>query len=164
MKDYCILAGGCFWCIAMPFYNIKGVTKVISGYAGGKEINPTYEEVKAQLTSHREVIKIEYDNEIISFKELLDIYFTMIDPYDDGGQFIDRGNSYTTAIFYKNSDMETIASNKIKEIETKTNRKVFVSLIKESSFYEAEEYHQNYGLKNPVEIENELIESGRKVK
>lgn len=162
MKNYCILAGGCFWCIAMPFYEKEGVSKVISGYAGGKEINPTYKEVKEQHTTHREVIKIEYDDEIISFKELLDIYFSMIDPFDEGGQFIDRGNSYTTAIFYRTAEMKKISKDKIEEIQNISNKKVAVKIIKETNFYEAEEYHQNYGLKNPLKIEKEFIESGRK--
>lgn len=162
MKTYCILAGGCFWCIAMPFYDMKGVSKVVSGYAGGKEINPTYEDVKAQKTGHREVIKIEYEDEIVSFEELLDIYFSMIDPFDDGGQFIDRGNSYTTAIFYKNEEMKKISLAKIKEIENISHRQVKVELIKETNFFDAEDYHQEYGLKNPEKIEKELIDSGRK--
>ena len=162
MNNYCILAGGCFWCIAMPFYEKEGVNKVISGYAGGKEINPTYEDVKLQKTTHREVIKIKYNDEVVSFDELLDIYFSMIDPFDDGGQFIDRGNSYTTAIFYRDEEMKCISINKIKEIENKFNKEVKVKLIKETNFYEAEEYHQEYGLKNPLEIEKEFKESGRK--
>ena len=85
----------------------------------------------------------------------------MIDPFDGGGQFIDRGNSYTTAIFYRDEEMKCISINKIKEIENKFNKEVKVKLIKETNFYEAEEYHQEYGLKNPLEIEKEFKESGR---
>ena len=113
-------------------------------------------------TTHREVIKIKYNDEVVSFDELLDIYFSMIDPFDDGGQFIDRGNSYTTAIFYRDEEMKCISINKIKEIENKFNKEVKVKLIKETNFYEAEEYHQEYGLKNPLEIEKEFKDSGRK--
>ncbi len=161
-ENYCIFAGGCFWCIAMPFYEKEGVMKVISGYSGGKEINPTYEEVKSQLTSHKESIKIIYDEEKVTYQELLDIYFNHIDPYDDGGQFIDRGESYTTAIFYKEENMFEIIKSYIYDFESKNNKKVKVKILKESEFYLAEEYHQNYGLKNPELIEKELIESGRK--
>lgn len=163
-QSYCILAGGCFWCIAMPYYECKGVSRVISGYCGGEEINPTYEDVKAQKTSHREVIKIIYDSSIISFKELIEIYFANIDPFDGEGQFIDRGLSYSPAIFYKDENELNIAKECIKKIEKDNNKKVEVLLIKEKQFYDAEEYHQDYGLKNPSEIEKELIESGRKNK
>ncbi|MBQ9730600.1 MAG: peptide-methionine (S)-S-oxide reductase MsrA [Bacilli bacterium] len=161
-ENYCIFAGGCFWCIAMPFYETKGVIKVLSGYSGGKEINPTYKQVKAQETSHKECIKIIYDEEIVSYEELLDIYFNHIDPYDDGGQFIDRGESYTTAIFYKNHEMLKKIKEYILRIERVSNKEVKVKLTEECEFYLAEEYHQEYGLKNPDAIEKELIESGRK--
>jgi len=156
------LAGGCFWCIAMPFYETKGVIQVLSGYSGGEEINPSYEDVKSQKTSHRECIKIEYDEEVVSYKELLKIYFDHINPFDDGGQFIDRGNSYTTAIYYRNNKMYESAKSIIESIEMESNKKVAVELLEEKDFYMAEEYHQNYGLKNPELIEKELIESGRK--
>ena len=88
-ENYCILAGGCFWCIAMPYYELDGVVKVYSGYGGGKEVNPSYKEVKNQKTSHKECIKIVYDEEKVSFKEILEIYFNHINPFDSEGQFID---------------------------------------------------------------------------
>ena len=161
-ETYCILAGGCFWCIAMPYYELDGVKNVYSGYSGGKEINPTYYEVKHQKTSHKECIKIVYDEDKVSFEQILKIYFEHIDPYDDGGQFIDRGDSYTTAIFYRDENMYHIAKNYIDGIENEFKKNVKVKLLKEELFYLAEEEHQNYGLKNPLEIEKELIESGRK--
>lgn len=160
--DYCILAGGCFWCIAMPYYDCNGVKQVISGYAGGTEVNPTYEEVKAQKTHHLESIKIIYDTTILSYHDILSIYFDAIDPFDEGGQFIDRGESYTTAVFIKNEEMKKEASSFIKDIERKTLKKVHVKILDESTFYVAEEYHQDYCLKNPEEMEKELILSGRK--
>ena len=159
MKSY--FAGGCFWCIADPFYLEKGVIKVISGYSGGSEENPRYEDVKAQKTGHRETIEIEYDENIISYRELLNIFFQNIDPFDDGGQFIDRGSSYTTAIFYRNEIEKDIAYKKIEEVEEKYKKDVKVSLIPFINFYNAEEYHQEYSLKNKEAFQKELEESGR---
>ena len=161
-ENYCILAGGCFWCIAMPYYELDGVLKVYSGYGGGKEVKPTYKDVKNQMTSHKECIKIIYDEDKVSFEKLLNIYFDHINPFDSEGQFIDRGESYTTAIFYRDEEMLKIAKQLVNKIELETNKKVEVKLLKETTFYLAEEEHQEYGLKNPEDIEKELKESGRK--
>jgi peptide-methionine (S)-S-oxide reductase len=157
----CVLAGGCFWCASKPYYEYDGILNVYSGYTGGSEISPTYEDVKKQRTSHKEAIKLIYDSSIISYKDILDIYFNTIDPFDDGGQFIDRGDSYTTAIYYNNEDDKNIALEYIKNIETRFNQKVCVPVLEEMVFYMAEEYHQDYAIKNPIEMEKELIESGR---
>ena len=158
----CVFAGGCFWCMAKPYYEYEGVKKVLSGYCGGDEKFPTYEQVKNQKTSHRETVKIIYDSTIISFEKLLDIYFDSIDPFDEEGQFIDKGFSYTTAIFYNDEIEKEKTKNKIREIEEKYNKKVSVKIIKMHPFYLAEEVHQDYSLKNPIEMEQELILSGRK--
>ena len=160
-KDYCILAGGCFWCIAYPFYELKGVIKVISGYSGGATCNPTYEEVKTQTTGHYEVIKIEYDSSLITYEEILKVYLENIDPFDDGGQYIDRGPSYTLAVFYRDSNMKERAK---KVIDNTFNKATAIKLISEKEFYIAEEYHQEYALKNPKEIEEEFKISLRNYK
>ena len=160
-KDYCILAGGCFWCIAYPFYELKGVLKVISGYSGGVTNNPTYEEVKSQTTGHYEVIKIEYDSSLITYEEILKVYLENIDPFDDGGQYIDRGPSYTLAVFYRDSNMKERAK---KVIDNTFNKPTAIKLILEKEFYVAEEYHQEYALKNPKEIEEEFKISLRNYK
>ena len=161
---YCVLAGGCFWCIAYPYYNLDGVKKVYSGYSGGEEINPSYKEVKSQKTTHRECIKIEYDEDVISYEEILNLFFENINPFDDGGQFIDRGFSYTTAIFYRDEMMLETINKIIEKVEISSNQKVAVQVLKEDIFYLAEDEHQEYALKNPEAMEQELIESGRKVK
>lgn len=161
-ETYCILAGGCFWCISMPYYEIKGINKIISGFCGGTEINPTYEDVKAQKTTHMESIKIVYDESIISYKEILKIFFDNIDPFDDGGQFIDRGYSYTTAIFYQNDLMKDYILDYINIFEAKHDKKVCVKVLKESEFYLAEEYHQDFSIKNKDLMAKELVISGRK--
>ena len=130
-------AGGCFWCVT-PIYKIYGVDTVVCGYSGGDEPNPTYEDVKKQKTGHRETIELTYDTENVDYGKLLDIYLANVDPFDGEGQFIDKGFSYTLAIYYQ------------------------IALEKFKSFYKAEEEHQDYYLKNPEAFENEMIESGRR--
>ena len=159
MKAY--FAGGCFWCVT-PIYKMYGVDKVTCGYSGGDEVNPTYEEVKAQKTGHRETIMLEYDNNTVTYDNLLDIYFSNVDPFDKDGQYIDKGFSYTLAIYYTTEEEKRIAEERIRKIEEESGKKTYVAIEPFKSFYEAEEYHQDYYLKNPVEFEKELIESGRK--
>ncbi|MCR4781624.1 MAG: peptide-methionine (S)-S-oxide reductase MsrA [Lachnospiraceae bacterium] len=154
-------AGGCFWCVT-PIYKIYGVDKVICGYSGGDEENPTYEDVKAQKTGHRETICLCYDQNNVDYATLLDIYLNNVDPYDGEGQFIDKGFSYTLAIYYTSEEEYEIAKGKIEALEKSSGKKVEISLEPFKSFYEAEEYHQDYYLKNPEAFEKELRESGRK--
>lgn len=155
-------AGGCFWCITPVFAETEGVKKVTSGYSGGTEENPSYKEVKSQSTGHRECIRIDYDENILSFNELLDIFVAEVDPFDEGGQFIDRGYSYTLAVYYNNEKEKDTTENRISEIEKNEGKKVFISVEPFGAFYTAEEEHQDYYLKHPVEFEKELVESGRK--
>lgn len=159
MKAY--FAGGCFWCVT-PIYKIYGVDQVTCGYSGGDEVNPTYEDVKAQKTGHRETIELTYDPANVTYDKLLDIYLANVDLFDGEGQFIDKGFSYTLAIYYNSDEEKAIAEKKIKELEQETGKKVQISVEKFKSFYEAEEEHQDYYLKNPEAFEKELIESGRK--
>lgn len=154
-------AGGCFWCIT-PIFKIYGASNVISGYSGGDEVNPTYEDVKHQKTGHREAIAVEYDNEKVSFADLLEIYLANVDPFDGEGQFIDRGHSYTLAIYYTNEEEKDIAMMALQELEEAEGKEVKIAVEAFKSFYPAEEYHQDYYLKNPEAFEKELIESGRK--
>lgn len=154
-------AGGCFWCVT-PIYKMYGVDKVICGYAGGDEVNPTYEDVKHQKTGHRETIKLVYDPAKVSYDKLLDIYLANVDPFDGEGQFIDKGFSYTLAVFYQTDDEKETALSKIAETELRSGRKAQIAVLPYKNFYEAEEYHQDYYLKNPEAFEKELIESGRK--
>lgn len=156
--DVAYFAGGCFWCITPVFKSTKGVISVISGYSGGDENNPKYEDVKAQKTGHRETIKIEFDSEVISYRELLNIFFANVDLGDDQGQYIDRGYSYTLAVYYTTEQQKRIIDSKLTEYD----KPIYVAVEKFKSFYEAEEYHQDYYLKNPKEFEEELIKSGRK--
>ena len=154
-------AGGCFWCVT-PIYKMYGVDQVICGYAGGDEVNPTYEQVKHQETGHRETIKLVYDPEKVAYGKLLDIFLANVDPYDAEGQFIDKGFSYTLAVFYTSEDEKNAALEKISALEKESGKKAQIAVLPYKNFYEAEEYHQDYYLKNPEAFEKELIESGRK--
>ena len=162
MKSTAYFAGGCFWCITPTFKEMEGVFDVISGYSGGDEENPVYADVKYQRTGHRETIRIDYDPETVSFETLFDIFLSGVDPFDGGGQFIDRGHSYTLAVYYQNEDERRIASAATAALETESGKTVHISVEPFKSFYDAEEEHQNYYRKHPREFEQELIDSGRK--
>lgn len=155
-------AGGCFWCITPAFKETAGVLDVISGYSGGDEENPVYADVKYQRTGHRETIRIDYNPEIVSFETLFDIFLAGVDPFDAGGQFIDRGHSYTLAVYHLNDTERQIAQAAIRRLEAESGQSVYISLEPFKHFYMAEEEHQDYYLKHPAEFEQELIDSGRK--
>ncbi|CBK75830.1 methionine-S-sulfoxide reductase [Butyrivibrio fibrisolvens 16/4] len=159
MKAY--FAGGCFWCVT-PIYKIYGVDSVVCGYSGGDEINPSYEDVKAQKTGHRETIELTYDESNVDYDKLLDIYLANVDPFDGEGQYIDKGFSYTLAIYYQNEKELQLAQEKIAELEASSGKKTHIALEPFKSFYKAEEEHQDYYLKNPEAFEEELKSSGRK--
>lgn len=154
-------AGGCFWCITPVFAEMPGVTQVVSGYCGGSEAAPTYEDVKHQRTGHRETIAIHYDEAAVSFESLLDVFLDSVDPFDPGGQFIDRGRSYTLAVYYTREEEASLARQKIQALQTASNREVCISVEPFCAFYDAEEYHQDYYRKNPEAFREELVASGR---
>ena len=160
-KETAYFAGGCFWCITPAFRELPGVSDVVSGYSGGGEENPTYEDVKYQRTGHRETIRIDYDPEKVSFDALMDIFLGSVDPYDPDGQFIDRGFSYTLAIYYCSERQQTAAERKIRALDEAEGKQVYIRVEPFRSFWQAEEYHQDYYLKNPEAFRKELIESGR---
>ena len=162
MKDTAYFAGGCFWCITPTFDLTDGVERVTSGYSGGTEDNPTYEDVKHQRTGHRETIRIDYDAEKVSYVTLFDIFLSGVDPFDGGGQFIDRGHSYTLAVYYLTEEERRIAETGIANLEAESGQTVHISVEPFKNFYCAEEEHQDYYLKHPAEFEQELIDSGRK--
>ena len=159
---YAYFAGGCFWCVTPIFKIQNGVSRVVSGFSGGDEKDPSYEDVKRQLTGHRETVCIEYDPDIISYGALLDIFLAGVDPYDGEGQYIDRGRSYTLAVYYLTEDERNEALLKIRESKEAAGREIFIEVEPFKSFYPADEEHQDYYLKNPEAYEKELIESGRK--
>lgn len=154
-------AGGCFWCITPTFQEMDGVHKVISGYSGGKEKDPTYLDVKYQRTGHRETICIHYDEQKVSYAQLLEIFLNGVDPFDEGGQYIDRGHSYTLAVYYQTDEEQHLAHRAIHSLVEASGQKVYVSIEPFRSFYTAEEEHQDYYLKHPEEFRQELVDSGR---
>ena len=156
-------AGGCFWCMEHPFDEMEGVIKVISGYTGGHTENPTYKEVSSRKTGHLEAIQITYDPSKIGYSELLEKFWKQIDPTDGGGQFVDRGSQYGTAIFYHNEDQKYLAeTSKARLNESGAYmKKIVTEIIKATKFYEAEDYHQDYYRKCPVQYKTYRSSSGR---
>lgn len=139
-------AGGCFWCTEADFEKLTGVVKVISGYTGGGKENPTYGEVTSGKTGHVEAVQVYYDPSKISYEELLDTFWKHIDPSDGGGQFVDRGPQYRSAIFYHDEEQRQLAE-KSKEALGKSgkfNKPIVTEILQFTKFYEAEEYHQDY--------------------
>lgn len=144
------LAGGCFWCVESDFDQIPGVVETISGYAGGTTDNPTYKQVSAGGTGHREAVQITYDPSQVSYEELLMAFWSSVDPTDPGGQFCDRGESYQTAIFVADDVERQIAEASKKMAEEVLGREIVTPIEEAGPFFPAEAYHQDYYEKNPA--------------
>jgi|FLOH01.1.fsa_nt_gi peptide methionine sulfoxide reductase msrA/msrB len=158
-----ILAGGCFWCMEHPYEDRPGISKVISGFTGGKQKNPTYNQVASGSTLHVEAVEIHYDPEKISYNDILEIFWRNIDPTDAGGQFVDRGKQYTTGIFYKSEQQKQIAEQSKKRIEAgkRFSKKIVTKIVQAGEFYPAEEYHQDFFKKNYIRYRVYRAGSGR---
>ena len=158
-----IFAGGCFWCMEPPFEKLTGVVDAVSGYIGGTLENPTYKKVASGQTKHLEVVKVIYDPEKISYENLLDVFWRQINPTDDGGQFVDRGYQYTTAIFVKNEKERKLAKASKKKLrDSEIFDKEIVTPIRDATeFYKAEDYHQDYYIKSDVKYKYYRSKSGR---
>lgn len=152
-----IFAGGCFWCMTKPFDQMPGIISVRSGYTGGDVENPTYEQVKSGTTGHTEAVKIVFDKTIISYEELLEIYWHQTDPTDAAGQFQDRGSNYRPVIFVKNETQRQAAERSLKNlIASERFKKPIVTKIEPACpFYEAEGEHQQFYKKDPKRMEFE---------
>ncbi|MEF9935165.1 MAG: peptide-methionine (R)-S-oxide reductase MsrB [Clostridium sp.] len=159
-----MFAGGCFWCMVKPFDMYRGVKSVKVGYSGGEVKNPSYEEVASKRTGHREVVEIQFDNSVISYNDLLDIFFRSIDPTDSGGQFNDRGEVYKTAVYYYDEVQREAALKYIDSLgkSGKFNKPIAVEVLNAKEFYLAEEEHQDYYKKNPLHYKLYYKGSGRK--
>lgn len=155
------LAGGCFWCMEPPFDQAEGVAATIVGYTGGRVENPSYEQISTGNTGHREAVEIHYDPEMISYPQLLEIFWNTIDPHDEGGQYVDRGSQYTTAIYYHSEEQKNQAIASKAALEQKTGNKVATEILPAVSFYPAEEYHQDFYQKKPTHYQNYKKGSGR---
>ncbi|MEJ2529827.1 MAG: peptide-methionine (S)-S-oxide reductase MsrA [Gammaproteobacteria bacterium] len=156
-------SGGCFWCTESDFEKIDGVVKVISGFTGGKLKNPTYEQVSSGTTQHLESVEVYFDPKRVSYKKLLDAVWKMINPTDDGGQFVDRGHQYTTAIFYHNETQKKLAEASRKALDTsgRYDKPIVTPIRKALPFYPAEAYHQDYYKRNPIRYHFDRWKSGR---
>ena len=141
-------AGGCFWCMEESFDKIKGVVKSVSGYTGGHLKNPTYKDVIYKDTGHVEAIEVSYNSTVVSYEDLLKVFWKNIDPFDRFGQFCDKGKSYRSAVFYENKDQKKKIVDSIIQIEKRFNSDVVTLIWQFKKFYPAEDYHQDYYQKN----------------
>ena len=156
-------AGGCFWCVESDFEKVEGVIEVISGYTGGRVDNPTYEQVSAGGTGHLEAVQVVYDPEKVSYRELLEVFWRHVDPTDPGGQFVDRGPQYRSAIFYHNEEQKQMAEESRSELEKsgRFDKPVVTEILAFLKFYKAEDYHQDYHAKSPIRYNFYRFNSGR---
>ena len=156
-------AGGCFWCVEAEFEKLDGVSEVVSGFSGGSIINPTYRQVSSGSTRHIEAVQVFYDENIISYDELLYSFWRQINPTDDGGQFVDRGYQYKPAIFFHNQEQKLAAQQSTKDLAAtgRFDSALKTDLSKFKAFYAAEDYHQDYYKKNPVRYKFYRYNSGR---
>jgi peptide methionine sulfoxide reductase msrA/msrB len=163
MQEKAIFAGGCFWCMEPPFEKLDGVKEAISGYTGGMKPDPTYQEVSSGTTGHVEAVEVIYDPAKVSYERLLDVFWRQIDPTDGGGQFVDRGSSYVTGIFYFTEEQRRLAeaSKQALERSGRFDKPIVTPISAAGPFYRAEEYHQDYYKKNPIRYKFYRHNSGR---
>jgi peptide-methionine (S)-S-oxide reductase len=151
MTEQATLAGGCFWCLEAVYLNVRGVEKVESGYAGGQVADPTYEAVCTGRTGHAEVVQVTYDPQVISYRELLEIFFTIHDPTTLNRQGADSGTQYRSAIFYHSPAQKTEAEQMIATLDREKvyDSAIVTQVVPLDRFYPAEEYHRDYYRRNP---------------
>jgi len=161
-----IFAGGCFWCVEKDFDHVPGVVKTVSGYTGGTTKNPTYQQVGAGGSGHIEAVEITFDPTKVDYSTLLDVFWRSVDPTDAGGQFCDRGESYTTAVFATSSEQRKLAeASKMKLMDSKLLDDPIATPIRDATpFYPAEGYHQDYYKKNPFRYKLYRAGCGRDLK
>src|SRR6266850_2482292 len=145
-----LFAGGCFWCMQPPFEKLTGVTSVTAGYTGGAGASPTYKDYAQK--GHIEAVEITYDPARISYSQLLDVFWRQINPTDGGGQFVDRGPKYRSAIFFLNDEQKRLAEKSKEELgkSRRYDKPIVTEILAASTFYPAEDYHQDYYKKNPI--------------
>lgn len=163
MTEKALFAGGCFWCMEPPFEKEPGVLSVVSGYTGGSKVQPTYKEVSSGSTGHLEAVLITFDPKIVSYKRIIEVFWHQIDPTDDGGQFVDRGAQYKSAIFYFSPEQKKVAEDSKAEMDKLGifKKPIVTKIEKAGPFFEAEEYHQDYYKKNPLRYKYYRYASGR---
>ena len=153
------LAGGCFWCLEAVYLQLKGVEKVVSGYSGGQTSNPSYEQVCAGTTGHAEVVQITYNPDIISYEDLLSVFFTIHDPTTLNRQGADVGTQYRSAIYYHTPEQQRIAQEFIEKLEAAGvwDNRIVTEITPAAEFYAAEAYHQNYYANNPYQAYCQVV-------
>jgi peptide methionine sulfoxide reductase msrA/msrB len=158
-----VFAGGCFWCMEPPYEKLEGVSQVISGYIGGKKNTANYDQVARGKTEHYEAVEIHYNPKLVSYSELVEIFWRQIDPTDAGGSFVDRGPQYRSAIFYNNEEEKqtALASKKSLANSGQFKKPIATEVLKTTTFYVAEDYHQDYYLKSPTRYKYYRSRSGR---
>jgi peptide-methionine (S)-S-oxide reductase len=158
-----IFAGGCFWCMEPPFDKTKGVISTTSGYTSGHKKNPTYQQVSAGGSGHTEAIQIIYDPKKVSYAELLEIFWKNIDPVAVNRQFCDAGTQYRSGIYYLNEAQQTAAQQSLQQLQQNKpfQEKIATEIVAASTFYPAEDYHQDYYLKNPIRYKFYRYRCGR---
>jgi peptide-methionine (S)-S-oxide reductase len=156
-------AGGCFWCMEEIFEGVDGVVSATSGYMGGHQGNPSYEEVSAGGTGHAESVEVSYDPAKVTYTKLLEFYWRNIDPTDPQGQFCDKGTQYRSAIFYHDETQKRLAEESKKAVEKSKPFRgpILTEIVPASQFYPAEEYHQNFSQKNPLRYKLYKYNCGR---
>jgi len=150
-SETAIFAGGCFWCMEEAFDEVKGVVETVSGYTGGHVENPTYSDVTAETSGHKEAVRVRYDPAKVTYAELLDVYWRNVDPFDPAGQFCDKGDSYRAAIFVLNDAQRKLAAESKQTVEKRFGRTVATAIQPAATFWPAEGYHQNYHNTNPLQ-------------
>ncbi|TDA68230.1 peptide-methionine (S)-S-oxide reductase [Sulfuricurvum sp. IAE1] len=146
-----LLGGGCFWCIEAVYHRVRGVESAISGYAGGKRKNPSYEQVCTGATGHAEVVEVTFDPDIITYGEILEIFWAIHDPTTLNAQGADRGTQYRSVIYYYNEQQRQAALESIRKAQNDWNDPIVTELSPLSEFYPAEPYHQNYYDEHPTQ-------------
>jgi peptide-methionine (S)-S-oxide reductase len=160
-KAVATFAGGCFWCTESDFDKVPGVIETLSGYTGGRKVNPTYEEVSAGGTGHIESVQVTYDPSVVSYQKLLDVYWHSIDPLTANQQFCDVGTQYRSAIFFHDAEQQRLALASKAALAGRFKSPIVTEILPASKFYRAEEYHQNYHDKNPVRYKFYRFNCGR---
>jgi len=156
-------AGGCFWCVESDFEKLDGVVAVISGYTGGHTADPSYQQVSAGGSGHAEAVQVLYDPDKITYQQLLDVFWRHVDPSDPGGQFVDRGSQYRSAIFYHDDAQRRLAEASKEQLQAsgRFDKPIATEIVKFKAFYQAEDYHQDYYKKNPLRYKLYRHGSGR---
>ncbi len=146
-----VLAGGCFWCLESDLEKLPGVVEAVSGYSGGHVPSPSYRQVVSGNTGHREVVEVTFDSQVLPLEDLLQAFWRNIDPLDDGGQFCDRGEQYTSAIFVATAQQRDVAETSLDDVQARLiDQPVVTPVLPAATFYPAEDYHQNYAKTHPV--------------